>query len=218
MKITRDGFKKAQQGDHLCQTVITRFSQLAHHGRMSGHPGQFRMFQSQRNSSYWPAMATDVATMVRDCEKVAKNLFILKRKTNPILLFPATRPLECITLYILGSFTKNKKILQSVSVILYHVSKIPQVVPLQCIYLHVVTDAFEKHCLFKYGVPMTVHYDIGFRFASKLFQGLFQIMGTTNQYNSSYHPQINRQTEGYNRKVTWNRKITYMLRCYVSDH
>lgn len=73
-------------------------------------------------------MASDVATTVRSCDKRAKNLVLQKGKTNPMLLLPAARPLECIALDIHGNLTKTKSVFQYVVVIGERFQKLTHVV------------------------------------------------------------------------------------------
>lgn len=65
--------------------------------------------------------------------------------------------------------------------------------------------------MFKYGVPKEVLSDNGPQFASLFSMGVFQAMGITNSFTSTYHPQTNGKTERF------NRTILQMIRCYVAD-
>lgn len=133
----------------------------------------------------------------------------LKRKNIPMKIFPKTRPFEFITLYLLGSLTKTKTDLHYILVIVSRFSKLTQVVPLLLIDAYF---AFAEHWMFSYGVSRTVLFDNGSQLASKLFQGMLQVMGISNLYTSTYHSQINGQTEKY------NGTISPMIRCYIFFH
>ena len=51
------------------------------------------MYYHVRRTYYWPHMAADIFATVRKCATCAKNLLKLRRRTNPLKLFPATKPL-----------------------------------------------------------------------------------------------------------------------------
>ena len=66
--------------------------------------------------------------------------------------------------------------------------------------------------MFKYGPPKTLIPDNGKLFAAKFFQAVCPMLGLTNIFTSTYHPQTNVQVERY------NRAILEMLRNYVNEH
>jgi len=63
-----------------------------------------------------------------------------------------------------------------------------------------------------YGPLATVFSDNCPQFRSTFFQGVCSLLGISNQYSSTYHPQTNGQVERY------NRTIVRQLRTCVEDH
>jgi len=63
-----------------------------------------------------------------------------------------------------------------------------------------------------YGPPATVLSDNGPQFRSTFFQRVCSLLGISNRYSTTYHPQTNGQVERY------NRTIVGQLRTYVEDH
>lgn len=59
---------------------------------------------------------------------------------------------------------------------------------------------------------MSLLLDNGKQFADKLFAHVCDLVGTTNLYTATYHPQSNEQLERY------NRTLLDPLRRYVFDH
>ena len=54
-------------------------------------------------------MAADVYKTIRNCTTCAKNRVKPRKRTHPLRIFPATRPLESLSIDILGLLTKTKK-------------------------------------------------------------------------------------------------------------
>ncbi|MCO5558453.1 hypothetical protein L7F22_012036 [Adiantum nelumboides] len=67
--------------------------------------------------------------------------------------------------------------------------------------------------IFKYhGMPQSIVSDRDPRMTSLLWRGLFENMGTTLKFSSSFHPQTDGQSEEA------NSTILDLLKCYVSEH
>ena len=194
------------------QTLRARILSLAHYPKLAGHPGQTRMYYTLRRGYYWPHMAADVFDTVRNCHQCAKNRIRLRKRTNPLALFPATVPLRSVAIDILGPLTKTKKKMRFLLVMTDRFTKLTQVVPLRTITALSVATAFVEHWVFKYGPPQTLVSDNGSQFASKFFQSVCAYLGIANAFTSTYHPQTNGQVERY------NRTVLAMLRSYVNEH
>ena len=194
------------------EVLRPRLLSLAHNSPMAGHPGQTRMYYTLRQAYYWPSMAADIYSTVRSCHSCARNRIRLRKKTNPLAIFPATVPLRSLCIDILGPLTKSKKGMRYMLVITDRFTKLTQVVPLKGITALTVAKGFVEHWVFKYGPPKDLISDNGSQFASKLFRRVCQLLGIVNIFTSTYHPQTNGQVERY------NRTILAMLRNYVSDH
>jgi len=54
--------------------------------------------------------------------------------------------------------------------------------------------------------------DNGLQFRPRFFQAVFSLLGISNRYFTTYHPQTNGQAERY------NRTIVGQLRTLVKDH
>ena len=112
----------------LPETLRPRVLQLAHYAKLSGHPGQTRMYYHVRRTYYWPYMAADIFATVRNCTTCAKNRLKLRKRTNPLKLFPATKPLASLCIDIFGPLTKSKKGNVFLLVTTYRFTKLTRVV------------------------------------------------------------------------------------------
>ena len=194
------------------KTLRARVLNMAHHSPLAGHPGQTRMYYTLRQFYYWPSMAADVYNTVRNCHHCARNRIRLKKKTNPLALFPATQPLRSVCIDILGPLPKTKAGMRFLLVITDRFTKLTAVVPLRKITSADVAKGFVEHWVYKYGPPTDLISDNGAQFAGNLFRRVCQLLGVTNVFTSTYHPQTNGQVERY------NRTVLAMLRCYVGEH
>lgn len=196
----------------LPSTLRHRVLRLAHYHLLAGHPGQSRLHKRLRRTYYWPQMAADTATTVRECVSCSKNRIRLIKQVNPMRLFPPSEPLESVAMDILGPLPKSKSGSQFILVITDRFSKLTQVVPLRRIKAYDVALAFVEEWVFKCGPPKTLLSDNGSHFVSLFFQQVCQVMSVNNRFRTTYHPQTNGQAERF------NRSLTAMLRCYIEHH
>ncbi|MCO5606597.1 hypothetical protein L7F22_060785 [Adiantum nelumboides] len=69
------------------------------------------------------------------------------------------------------------------------------------------------HNIFKnHGMPQSIVIDRDPRMTSLFWKALFENMGTTLKFSSSFHPQTDGQSEEA------NSIVLYLLKCYVSEH
>ena len=90
--------------------------------------------------------------------------------------------------------------------------KLTQVIPLQRIDAYTVAVAFVEHWIFKYGPPENDNTGNGKQFAAKFFQAVCSLLGLSNIFTSTYHPQTKGKVDLY------SRTIIAMLRKYVNEH
>ena len=193
----------------LPETFRPRVLQLCHYTIVAGLPGLNRLYYHIRKVYYWPHLPADVAATVRNCPSCARNRVKLRRHTNYLKLFTATKPFDSIGIGILGPLPRSKRFLL---VITDRFSKLTAVVPLRNVNAYSTAVAFCEAWVFKYGPPKTLLSDNGKQFASRIFLNVCQLRGVTNAFTSAYHLQPNGQVKRY------NRTILSMLRCYVEEH
>ena len=114
-------------------------------------------------------MAAYIYKTISNCTTCAKKHVKLRKRTHPLRVFPATRPLESLPIDILGPLTKTEKGHRFLLVMSDRFSKLTQVVPLRRIDAYTVAVAFVEAWVFKYGSPKTLISDNEKRFAAKFF-------------------------------------------------
>jgi hypothetical protein len=156
-------------------------------------------------------MATDVAKTVNNCAVCAKNRIHERKRASFLKLFPATEPLEFVSLDILGPLPKTEHGNIFLLVITDRFSKLTRTVPLRTISAFVVAKAFSEHLVFVYGPPRYTLTDKGAQFTAKFFIAVCRELGVAKVFTMAYHPQKNGQVERY------NRTIINALRGFVCD-
>jgi Integrase zinc binding domain len=81
---------------------------LEHFPKVAGHPGITRMFRSMRKRFFWKHMAPDVSETIRQCLICAKNRVNERKRNSSLKLFPASSPLEYVSMNILGPLPKTE--------------------------------------------------------------------------------------------------------------
>jgi len=178
----------------------------------AGHPGVNKMYTSMRRYFFWESMVVDVYAFVANCTQCARNRVGKRRKTKYLKTFPPTEPLTDLCMDLLGPLLRTAAGNEHLLVIVDRFSKMTRAVPLQRIDAETIAAAFLDNWVAAYGTPATVLSDNGPQFRSTLFQGVCSLLGISNRYSTTYHPQTNGQVERY------NRTIVGQLRTYVEDH
>ena len=165
---------------------------LAHYPRVAGHPGGSGMYQTLRQTFYWPSMSMDVYNTVRQCTSCAKERIAKRKHASYLSLFPAKAPLEYVAIDILGPlpYTTGKRN-RYLLVIADRYSKLTKTVTLKNITAATVARAFVEHWVFQFGPPAELLSDNGGQFTSKFFQQVCLILCIKKLFTSAYHPQTN---------------------------
>ena len=189
-----------------------RILNLEHYPKTASHPGGRKLYYSLRRDFYWPSMAVECYATVKNCVTCAKNRIALRKRAIFVRLFPATIPLEFVSIDILDELIRTRRGNKFLLVINDRFSKLLRTIPLRLITAMEIARAFTHHWVFVYGSPLTLFSDNGLQFAAKLFIDICRIIAIKNVFTTTYHPQCNGQVERF------NRSIINALRHYVADH
>jgi len=157
-------------------------------------------------------MVVDVYAFVANCTQCARSRVGKRRKTKYLKTFPPTEPLTDLCMDLRGPLSRTAAGNEHLLVIVVRFSKMTRAIPLQRIDAETIAAAFLDTWVAAYGPPATVLSDNGPQFRSTFFQGVCSLLGISNRYSTTYHPQTNGQVERY------NRTFVGQLRKYVEDH
>lgn len=119
---------------------------------------------------------------------------------------------EIISLDFIIGLPKTKRQHDSIMVVVDTLSKETQFIPVQSTFgtttiAHIsMEDIFQLH-----GIPKMILSDRDAKFTSNFWEALFGCMGNKLNFNTTYHPQMNGQTQ------RTNQILDDMLRMYVMD-
>jgi len=183
-----------------------------HYLPQAGHPEANKMYTSMRRWFCWASMVVDVYAFVASCTQCARNDVCKRRKTNYLKTLPPTEPLTDLCMDLLAPLPKTAAGNEHLLVIVDRFSKMTRAIHFERIDAETIAAAFLDYWVATYGPLATVLSDNGPQFRSTFFQGVFSLLGISNRYATTYHPQTNGQVERY------NRTIVGKLRKYVEDH
>jgi hypothetical protein len=117
---------------------------------------------------------------------------------------------ETISLDFITGFPRTQKQNDSIMVVIDNLSKFAHFIPVKSTFKAInITEIFMKEIFRLHGIPKMVISDRDVKFTSTFWKELFAGLNTNLNFNTSYHPQMDGQTE------RTNQIIEDMLRMYV---
>jgi len=202
-----DGATHVYVPTHMRDGVVMR----EHYLPQAAHPGANKMYTSMRRWFYWESMVVDVYAFVANCTQCARNRVGERPKTNYLKTFPPTEPLTDLCMDLRGPLPRTAAENEHLLVIVDRFSKMTRALPLERIDAETIAAALFDYWVAAYGPPATVLSDNGPQFRSTFLQGVCSLLGISNLYSTTYHPQTSGQTERY------IRTIVGQLGTYVED-
>ncbi|MCO5601606.1 hypothetical protein L7F22_055729 [Adiantum nelumboides] len=146
---------------------------------------------------YWPTMKRDIPYYVSKCVVCQKTKF--DRGKQPGLLQPLPipdSPWESISMYFIFGLPKSIHGNTGIWTIVDRFSKQAHFIPVKkTIKAHQMATLYISQ-IFKYHeLPTSIVLDRDPRMTSNFWKGLFENLGTRLNFSSTYHPQMNGQSE-----------------------
>ena len=171
------------------------------------HFGRDKTLRKIQERYYWPNMTADIKNHVDSCLPCAQNNY--RRQKPPGSLKPMPPP-EGIWRLLSRDFhgpisptsTKGNRYIISLTDVL---SKFVITKAVKDCSASTAVQFLINDVILKYGTPTGILTDNGTHFTSQLTNKLFESLGVTHLYSTTYHPQTNGQIERFN--VTMDGKI-----------
>ena len=194
----------------LRQKVMTE----SHAPPYSGHRGIDATVRALESFFYWPRLRRDAESFVRDCITCQKMKY--DRQKTPGLLQPLPipdRPWESISMDFIFDLPRTRSGNDGIWTIVDRFSKQAHFIAVR---KKITAEQMAKTFLiniFKYhGMPLSIVSDRDPRMTSLFWRAIFDNMGTSLKFSSSFHPQTDGQSE------IANSVVLDLLKCYVHDH
>ncbi|WVY93545.1 hypothetical protein V8G54_032633 [Vigna mungo] len=183
-----------------------------HETPIGGHVGVNKTLKRLSANFYWKSMAKDVKAFVSQCKVCQQTKYSTKRPRG--LLHPLPIPTgvwEDISLDFLTGLPSSN----GYTVLLLEVDRFSKAVHLGTLHsgftAYKVVELFVTLVCKHHGLPKSIVSDRDPIFISRFWSDLFKFSGTLLHMSSSYHPQMDGQTE------VMNRTIEQYLRAFVHN-
>lgn len=212
----KDGF--VMRHAQLCVTKELRQKVLTecHQPPYAGHRGIDATIRAVESYFFWPGLSSDVDAFVRTCMVCQKAKYDRKKSTGLLQPLPVPdRPWESIAMDFVFDLPRTKSGYDGIWTIVDRFSKQSKQAHFVAVKKTIKADHMARLFIanvFKYhGMPSSIVSDRDPRMTSLFWRALFDNLGTTLKFSSSFHPQIDGQSE-----IT-NSVVLDLLKCYVSD-
>lgn len=163
-----------------------------------GHMGVERTLELARSRFYWPRMAFDIETKVKQCERCVRRKS-QPEKAAPLVNIQTSRPLELVCMDFL-SLEPDSHNTKDILVITDHFTKYAVAIPTKDQKASTVAKCLWEQFLSHYGFPERLHSDQGRDFESQTIKELCALAGIRKVRTSPYHPRGN-PVERFNRTL-----------------
>ncbi|XP_072572259.1 uncharacterized protein [Paramormyrops kingsleyae] len=217
-----------QSGKQLHQLVLPekyRLIVLRSLHEECGHLGVERTTELIRDRFYWPKMASEIGSYIKNCGRcIARKT--LPQRAAPLNHITSDGPLDLVCIDFL-SIDADQKGISNVLVVTDHFSRYAQAFPTKDQRAGTVAKVLYEKFFAHYGLPARIHSDQGRDFESRLIKELLSMLGICKSRTSPYHPQGDAQPERFNRtllsmlgtldpsqKQRWSQHINYLVHAY----
>ena len=184
-----------------------------HDGKLSGHIGYQKTYDSITRYYYWPNMYVDIKLYVRSC-LVCQRTKASNRKPMGLLhpLPIPTRRWQCVTMDFIVQLPKTVDGHDAIFVVVDKLSK-------RAYFIATTTTAtapdtallfFTNVIKNGHGIPEIIVSDRDSKFTSLFWKSLWSLLGTTLAMSTAFHPETDGQTENM------NRTLEQMLRVFTN--
>jgi hypothetical protein len=184
------------------KALLEQIMREAHDSRYSihPHPGSTKMYKDLKTRYWSKDMRRDIAHYVACCDTCSRVKIEHQKPAG--LLKPLEIPVwkwEDISMKFVVGLPRTPKGNDSVWVIVDRLTKVAHFVPVKTQYAtEKMADLYVEHILRLHEAPRSIVSDRGPQFVAKFRKSFHQLLGTTLNYSTAFHPQTNGQTERVN--------------------
>ena len=179
----------------------TWIMQEFHDSPYAGHMGVSKTLQLIKRYYWWPRMKQDVAKYIKHCPSCQRCKSTNDKSSGLLKPLPIpTTPWTSISVDFITDLPETNKGYNSIMVVVDRLTKMTHFVPTtKDVTTEGVAHLFKREIFRLHGVPDDIVSDRDPKFVSNFWKEFTQLLGTTRNLSTSFHPRAYRQTERMNR-------------------
>lgn len=184
----------------------------AHDPPNRAHGGIAKTIHRLKERFYWPYMALDVRTYIKDCEKCQSSKapnYTLKPPMEGC--FIVDRPFQHLFLDFLGPYPRTRNGNTKMLIVVDQLTKFILLEPVKSSMHPLLVNYLQDRVFSIFGTPESILADNGPEFKSKKFEEFLEVRGVRCLSTAKYSPQGNSSERV-------NRSIVEAIRCYIKEH
>lgn len=186
--------------DH--EPLRTKLLQETHDGYLTGHPGKNLMIGIISRQYFWPGMANDVRTFVRNCKACGRNTVWRDRKQG--LLQPLPVPEQVwseISMDYITELPKTERRFENILVITDRLSKGVIFIPVADLSAETLAQVMIEKYVAYHLLPSAIVSDRGASFVNGVWACLCKLLNVKQRLSTAYHPETDGSTERMNQTL-----------------
>ena len=196
----------------LPKSLISGALTSLHAGPTGGHFASDKLLAQARLRFWWPEMSADIEQFCKSCRQCGERNRPIPAPRASLGQLPVSAPMDVVALDILSGLPVTAKGHRHLLVVIDHFSRFVECIPLKTQEATEVADAFVREFVSRYGVPKTIHSDLGGCFTSEVMKLTCKLLGMNQSHTTAFHPMGNSICERV------NRSVLSMLSKFLKEH
>ena len=182
----------------------------AHDHVTTGHEAIDRTVSRIKLRLFWPKMSDYIALWVKSCPICQARKSPNKNARAPLQPYTVGSPFERVTSDITGPYTESESGFRSIVCFTDTFTKFTIATPIRTMKASDVVDAFLRHWVAYFSIPLELHTDKGSQYESELFREMCEVLGIDKTRTCTMNPQSNGGVERI------QKSLTDMLNCVAN--
>lgn len=178
--------------NHLRREILTAL----HSGYGGGHQGADKLEKQVRQRFYWPGIQSDVRKFCRECEACERKRDAPRGSEAPLGSLQSSCFMDRLDIDLIGPLPVSepdghKYVLTCID----SFTRFSWAIPLPNQEAWTIAHALMNHVISVFGMPRSIHSDLGRNLTGKVLRGLYEFLGIRQSTTTGYHPIGNAYSE-----------------------
>ena len=191
--------------------LINKTIEKVHSTIFGGHLGVRKTYDKLRLRFYAPSMKKKTIKFIKECivcQKIKQPKQLQRAMLQPLR---ANKPLQLITIDIVGPLPVSKEGNVYILVICCHFSKWVKLYAINNTTSDTIAKLILKFMLI-FGLCINILSDLGTNFQAELLRKIYELLDVNQLRTTAYHPECDGLTERF------NRTLKTLISCFVNEH